>query len=133
MVALDSRIAALITALGTDYKKFMFNTNGGAETVGSALATSGAVTANLNNGSVFPISPTGTITSFTLSNPPASGKACSVRICATNGSTAYLIPLPTGGIWYGATPVPAANKKTIYDYFTTDGGSSWHCSAVNQV
>ncbi len=133
MATLEARIASFIAALGPDIKKMVTNVNGGAEVVGSALATSGVVTANLNNGNIFPISPSASVSSLALANPSATGTGCSVRIIATNGSTAYLIPLPTGGAWLGAIPVPTANKKTVYDYFTIDAGTTWYCSAVNTV
>lgn len=135
-MALDGRLAALITALGTDIKALvggtMSNTSGGKEKVGTPSATSGNIVLNLNDGNVFPLTPTAAVTSLAFNNVP-NGVGVSVRLCVTQGATVYNIPLPTGGIYYGVTPTGVASKKTIFDYFTIDGGTSWHCSGVNQV
>jgi len=115
------------------YDQVTRSAGGGAEKVAAASGTSGTVTLDLNSASVFTLTPTAAVTTLSITNVPTS-RAVSVRLCVTQGGTPYAIATPSGGVFYGAaTPTPVSSKKTIYDYFTVDGGTSWHCSGTNQV
>lgn len=136
-MSLQTRLSALITAVGADIKSLrnttMLNTKGGSETVAAASGTSGTVTLDLNNASIFTLSPTADVTTLTISNVPAS-KGVSVRLIVSQGATPRGIAAPSGAAWLAANaPTPVANKITVYDYFTTNGGTTWLASAVNQV
>lgn len=107
---------------------------GGAEVVAVASGTSGTVTLDCSTASVFTLTPTAAVTTLTLSNPPATGTACTITLCVTQGGTPYAIATPSGGVFYGATtPTQVASKKCLFTYLTTDGGMSWHCTAAVQV
>lgn len=107
---------------------------GGAEKVAAASGVSGTVTLDCSTASVFTLSPTGAVTSLVLSNPPASGIACTITLVVTQGATPRLIATPTGGVFIGApTPTVVANKIMVYTYMTVDGGTTWMCYAATQV
>lgn len=110
------------------------NILGGAETNSSAPATTGSVTLDCSTSSTWKVTPTGNITSLTLSNPPASGTACTITFKVNQGATPRTIATPSGGTFGGAaTPTQLANKWCIFTYYTDDGGSTWACSALQQV
>lgn len=110
------------------------STLGGSEVVAAASGTSGTVTLDCSAASVFTLSPTGAVTTLTLSNPPASGKACTITLIVTQGATPRLIATPTGGVFIGApTPTVVASKIMVYTYVTVDGGTTWLCYAATQV
>lgn len=173
-MSLQTRLASLITAIGTDVKsltatvgdkltkgsnladltnttaartnlglgsaaeldstEFMYASVGGNEKVAVPAATTGTVTLNLLSGSIFTLSPTGNFT-IAITNAPGGGtRSASVRLCVTQGATPRTITHPSGTTFYGAaSPTQQANKKYIFDYFTTDGGTSWHASAAESV
>lgn len=110
------------------------NILGGAEAKANAPATTGSVTLDLSTASVFQVTPTGNITSLTLSNPPAAGTACTVTFIVNQGATPRTIATPSGGVFLGAaSPTQVANKTCVFTYLTVDGGTTWYCSAAVQV
>lgn len=109
-------------------------TLGGDEAVAVASGTSGTVTLNCATASVFTLAPTAAVTTLSITNPPASGNACTITLIVNQGATPYAIATPTGGVFYGAaSPTQAANKDCIFTYLTTTAGASWHCSAAVQA
>jgi len=107
---------------------------GGAELKSTASATTGSVTLDCSAASVFTVTPTGNITSLTLSNVPASGTACTITFIVNQGATPRTIATPSGGVFLGAaTPTQVANKTCVFTYLTVDGGTTWYCSAAVQV
>lgn len=116
------------------YSQVARPTHGGYESVAVASGTTGTVTLDCAAASVFTLSPTGNVTTLTLSNPPATGTACTITLIVTQDSTPRTIATPTGGVFYGAaTPAQVASKKCIFTYMTVDGGTTWACSGVVQV
>jgi hypothetical protein len=110
------------------------NILGGAEVSAAASGTSGTVTLDCSAASVFTLSPTGNVTTLTLSNPPATGTACTITLIVAQGATPRTIATPTGGVFIGAaTPTQVANKRCVFTYLTVDGGTVWICSASVQV
>lgn len=105
---------------------------GGSEYVAAGSATTGTVTLNCANASIFTISPTGTIT-LAPSNVPASGTGCTITIIISQGATPQTVNLMTGGVWLGSAPTQAANKACVITALTTDGGTTWYCSGVVQA
>lgn len=107
---------------------------GGAEVAAAASGTSGTVTLDCSAASVFTLSPSGNVTTLTLSNPPATGTACTITLIVTQGGTPRTIATPSGGMFIGAaTPTQVASKACIFTYMTVDGGTTWYCSAGVQV
>jgi hypothetical protein len=63
---------------------------------------------------------------FTFSNPPASGKAGGFRLVLTNGG-AYTITWPASVDWAGGTaPTLTASGIDILDFTTSDAGTTWY-------
>ena len=93
------------------------------------LQSSAAVSASdvdMSSGSYF----TKTLsanTTFTFSNPPASGNAGSFAL-EIIGASAYTITWPSSVEWSGgAAPyAPAAGEKDLYVFLTTDGGTTYY-------
>jgi hypothetical protein len=104
----------------------------GRETKAALPATTGTVTMNLSTAAVFQGTPTGTITPA-FSNVAPTGASQTITAIYNQGATAYTINLPTGGVWMGGAPTNVANKTTIITYMTTDGGTTWYCSAAVQA
>lgn len=105
---------------------------GGSEYVAAGSATTGTVTLNCANASVFTISPTGNIT-LAPSNVPATGTACTITVIISQGATAYTLTMPAGSVWLGSAPTQTINKKCVVTMLTTDGGTTWLSSGVVQA
>lgn len=109
-------------------------TLGGDEAVAAASGTSGTVTLDCSAASVFTLSPTADVTTLTISNPPATGRACTITLVVTQGGTPRAIATPAGGIFLvGASPTQVASKVCVFTYLTVDGGTTWVCSGGVQV
>lgn len=112
----------------------MTRVSGGKEAVAVASGTSGTVTLDASAASIYTLSPTAAVTTLTISNVPATGNGCTITLFVTQGATPYAIATPSGGVFYGAaSPTQVANKRCAFTYITTDGGTTWHCSAAVQV
>lgn len=124
-------LGTIATAAATDYAR---STLGGSEVAQAASGTSGTVTLDCSAASVFTLSPSGNVTTLTLSNPPTSGRACTITLIVTQGGTPRSIATPTGGVFVGsASPTQVANKRCVFTYLTVDGGTTWICSSGVQV
>jgi hypothetical protein len=77
-------------------------------------------------GNVFALSTTGN-TTFTFSNPPASGTAFGFVLRLTAGGS-HTISWPSSVDWPAATApdAPASGETDILTFFTTDGGTTWY-------
>lgn len=120
------------TAASASATSFASSTQGGVEKVAAGSATTGTVTLNCANASVFTISPTGNIT-LAPTNVPASGTACTITIIINQGATAYTLTMPGTSVWLGSAPTQTASKKCVVTMLTTDGGTSWISSASVQA
>lgn len=64
-------------------------------------------------------------TTFTFSNPTASGDACSFTLILTNGGS-QTTNWPASVDWAGATaPTLTASGVDVLTFVTTDGGTTW--------
>lgn len=100
-----------------------------SETRTTPSSSSGTLTLDLETGNVFEVTLTENVTTLTLSNPPASGKAGSLTLIlkqdGTGGRTfAWPAAVKSAG---GTDPTisSAANAIDIYTLLTTDGGTTW--------
>ena len=77
-------------------------------------------------GNVFSLSTTGN-TTFTFSNPPATGTAYGMLIKLTAGGT-HTITWPTSVDWAGGTApdAPASGETDVLGFITYDGGTTWY-------
>lgn len=85
-----------------------------------------AVTINCESGNFFALSTSGS-TTFTFSNPPASGTAYSFTLKLTAGGT-HTITYPASVDWAGGTApdAPASGETDLLAFATYDGGTTWY-------
>ena len=91
------------------------------------VALSGTTPAvNCETGNVFALSTTGN-TTFTFTNPPASGTAYGFTIKVTTGG-AHTLTWPASVDWAGGTAPdsPASGETDMLVFTTFDGGTTWY-------
>lgn len=107
-----------------------------SETVTAPTIATNVLTLNLENGNVFDVSHNANITTLTISNPPASGKAGSFTLILTQDATGgRTITFPASVKWSGGTAptlTTTLNKKNILTFFTVDAGTTWFGSQVGK-
>jgi hypothetical protein len=98
----------------------------------SAL-TGTAPMCDLDVAGVFTLTTSGN-TTFTFSNPSASGTASSFVLILTAGG-AHTITWPASVDWdLGLTPLaPASGETNAYVFLTTDGGTRWFGFLVGEA
>lgn len=100
------------------------------ETRTAPTSSAGALTLDLANGNAFEVTLTENVSTLTLSNPPASGKAGSFMLVLkqdATGSRTFAFPAAckfAGGT--APTLSSAANAIDILTFVTTDGGATWY-------
>lgn len=97
---------------------------------GGALA---ATNIDISSGSYF----TKTLsanTTFTFSNPPASGFAASFALEVTGAST-YTITWPSSVKWHGgsAPDAPESATTNLYVFLTTDSGTTYYGKLAGEL
>lgn len=101
-----------------------------SESYSTGVVVDTAATFNLENGNVFAatFSTTGgsTASTLTFSNPPATGRAGSFTLIATQGGK-HSITYPSGVAWAsGASPTLSATGTDVLTFFTVSAGSTWY-------
>ena len=96
-----------------------------SETVNPLGSISGATTIDLTLGNIITATITDT-TTWTFSNPSASGKGCSFTLILTNGGAfSQVWPTPNTK-WAGGTPPTlTASGVDVLTFFTIDAGTTW--------
>jgi len=105
------------------------------ETYAALSGTSPAV--NCHNGNSFSLVLSGA-TTFTFTNPPASGTAYtfSVEIIQDSGASGYTVTWPSSVDWPAATAptlTATASAKDIFVFTTRDGGTNWYGFTAGQA
>jgi len=83
-------------------------------------------TVNCEAGNSFALSTTGN-TTFTFSNPPASGTSYGFTLKVTAGGT-HTLSWPASVDWPGGTApdAPASGETDVFVFYTVDGGTTWY-------
>lgn len=100
------------------------------ETYAAVTSTINATTVNCETGNSFSHTLTEN-TTFTFSNPPASGTSYtfSIEIIQDAGASGFTVTWPTSVDWpAGAAPTltATASAKDIFVFTTRDGGTNWY-------
>lgn len=100
------------------------------ETASAPSSSSGAVTLDIEDGNVFELELTEAITSFTISNPPASAKAGSFTLILKQDTTGgWAVTWPASILWAGGTAPTLTTSASAVDllcFITTDAGTTWY-------
>lgn len=90
-------------------------------------SSGGAVTLDLNSGTVFSIT-ISEDTTFTFSNPPASGTAGAFSLILTQNADAKTITWPTSAKFDSGTAPDLSTNSAVYvlTFFTVDNGTTWY-------
>lgn len=104
--------------------------NGITEEYNAVTSSSNATTVNLRDGTNFSHTLTEN-TTFTFSNPAASGKVSSftLKVVQDASASGYTITWPTAVDWKDATAPTLTATASAVDYFvflTHDGGTTWY-------
>ena len=111
--------------------------NGISEEYTAVTSSSNATTVNLRDGTNFSHTLTEN-TTFTFSNPAASGKvsAFSLKLVQDASASGYAVTWPSSVKWpSAAAPTPSATASAV-DYFifiTHDGGTTWYGFTAGQA
>ena len=115
------------------------NSKGVSETKGTSTNATNAMSVDLATGNFFEIdlqNNNANLTSFTFSNPAASGKASSWVIKWIQGSSARTLTYPAAVKWSnGADHImsTANDAVDIVSFFTIDAGTTVYASIVGQA
>ena len=107
------------------------------ERYAAVTSTSNATTVNCETGNSFSHVLTEN-TTFTFSNPPASGTGYtfSVEIIQDSGASGYTVTWPSSVDWPAATAptlTATASAKDIFVFTTRDGGTNWYGFTAGQA
>ena len=107
------------------------------ETYGAVTSTSNATTVDCEAGNAFSHTLTEN-TTFTFSNPPASGTAYSfsIEIIQDASASGFTVTWPTSVDWPSATAptlTATASAKDVFVFTTRDGGTNWYGFTAGQA
>lgn len=107
------------------------------ETYAAVTSSSNATTVNCENANAFSHTLTEN-TTFTFSNPPASGTAYSfsIEIIQDASASGYTVTWPAAVDWPAATAptlTATASAKDVFVFYTRDGGTNWYGFTAGQA
>ena len=107
------------------------------ETYAAVTSSSNATTVDCEAGNAFSHTLTEN-TTFTFSNPPASGTAYSfsIEIIQDASASGYTVTWPASVDWPAATAptlTATASAKDVFIFTTRDGGSNWYGFTAGQA
>ena len=106
-----------------------------AETYTTPAISSGTLTLNIENGNVFRVSRNANITTVTISNPAATGNACSFTLIFDANGTSYTITWPAAVKWPGGTAptITTTNSRSdMFVFYTNNAGTTWYAMTAAQ-
>lgn len=107
------------------------------ETYVAVTSSSNATTVDCHNGNAFSHTLTEN-TTFTFSNPPASGTAFtfSLEIIQDSSASGYSVTWPSSVDWPSATAptlTATASAKDVFIFYTRDGGTTFYGFTAGQA
>ena len=105
------------------------------ETKATPSISTGTLTLNLAEASLFYVSLNAAITTMTLQSVPASPAAVSFTLQFVADGTAKAVTWPAGTRWAGGTAptlTSILNKVDTFTFLTHDGGTNWFAFVSNQ-
>jgi hypothetical protein len=107
------------------------------ETYAAVTSSSNATTVNCEAGNAFSHTLTEN-TTFTFSNPPASGTAYtfSLEIIQDASASGFTVTWPSSVDWPSATAptlTATASAKDVFVFYTRDGGTNWYGFTAGQA
>jgi hypothetical protein len=105
------------------------------ETRTAPTISGGTLTLDLSTASIFDVSLNAAITTFSITNPAASGTAHGFVLTFTADGTARAVTWGASIKWPGGTAPTLTStngKKDVFAMFSTDGGTSWNAVTVGQ-
>ncbi|MCX8129781.1 MAG: hypothetical protein N3I35_06745 [Clostridia bacterium] len=98
-----------------------------SETLTTIASATGTVDLDISNGNVFDVALSGN-TTFTFSNPAASGKVCSFTVILNQDATGRTVTWPASVKWSNDTSpdIATANKTSILTFVTKNSGTRWY-------
>ncbi len=107
------------------------------ETYGAVTSSSNATTVNCEAGNAFSHTLTEN-TTFTFSNPPASGTAYSfsIEIIQDGSASGFTVTWPAAVDWPAATAptlTATASAKDVFVFYTRDAGVTWYGFTAGQA
>ena len=107
------------------------------ETYAAVTSSSNATTVNCEAGNAFSHTLTEN-TTFTFSNPPASGTAYSfsIEIIQDASASGFVVTWPSSVDWPSATAptlTATASAKDVFVFTTRDGGTNWYGFTAGQA
>ena len=108
------------------------------ETYAAITSSSGTATIDCEAGNVFALTLSENVTTFTWSNPPASGTAYgfSLKVIQDASASGYTITWPTSVEWPRATTPTLTGTASAVDqfvFYTHDGGTTWYGFVAGQA
>ena len=125
------------TLVGSDSNGVVTFDNGISEEYTAVTSSSNATTVNLQDGTNFSHTLTEN-TTFTFSNPAASGKvsAFTLKLVQDSSASGYTVTWPTSVDWPSATAPTLTATASAVDYFvfiTHDGGTTYYGFTAGQA
>ncbi len=107
------------------------------ETYAAVTSTTNATTVNCEAGNAFSHTLTEN-TTFTFSNPPASGTAFSfsLELIQDASASGFTVTWPAAVDWPAATAptlTATASAKDVFVFYTRDGGTTWYGFTAGQA
>ena len=107
------------------------------ETFAAVTSSSNATTVDCHAGNSFSHTLTEN-TTFTFTNPPASGTSytMSIEIIQDSGASGFTVTWPSSVDWPAATAptlTATASAKDIFVFTTRDGGTNWYGFTAGQA
>jgi len=138
LVATSAQLASAVTD-ETGSGALVFGTTptltGYREAYSAVTSSSNTATLDFSAATVFQLTLSEDVSTFTWSNPPSSGTAFGFTLRVIQDSTARTIAWPAAVDWPGAsapTLSTGSGDVDVFTFFTTDGGTTYYGFTAGQ-